>query len=172
MKKSLAILMVVALTILMAGCKISAPAPGGQATPTPQATDPSQATNGEDLNNGFTPLPEEWLRYPGAKTLDSMPYDYEIDFRNMKVTSRSWSLLAPDDVPPGREGWLKVLEYYDSQAALRNDFEQKEDSQGTYVWGAYELFVDGDTDIDDDDRFNIWLRLEKIEPIDPDKPVT
>jgi hypothetical protein len=90
----------------------------------------------------------------------------------MKVTQTGWVLLAPENVPPGREGWLAVLEYYDSQAALRNDFEKYQDTQDTYVWGAYRIYVDGDTDQDDLDRFNIFLRFEHIEPIDPDKPVT
>jgi len=116
------------------------------------------------------PIPESWLQYPDSEILYYMPNAYEIDFRNMKVTAQSWSLLAPADVPSGREGWLKVVEYYDGLAEKRDDFS-KGDSEGFYKWGEYEVRLDGDTSQDDDNRFEIWFGIELIEPIDPSEPI-
>lgn len=126
--------------------------------------------SGGDFSPNVQQLPESWLHYPGSTPLNHMSNAYEIDFRNMKVTSNGWILLSPQDVPPGREGWLKVVDYYDSLTEQHDSFS-KHDSQGTYKWGDYNVIIDGDTNPDDDTRFDIWLRLELIEPIDPDMPI-
>ena len=116
------------------------------------------------------PIPESWLQYPGSQVLYYMPNEYEIDFRNMKVTAQSWALLAPEDVPAGQQGWLKVVEYYDGLTQTRDDFS-KSDSVGLYKWGDYEVRLDGDTSQDDENRFEIWFGIELIEPIDPSEPI-
>jgi hypothetical protein len=154
------LLLAVSLVLVLAACGQAAPQPAGE-------TDP-----GEQHYPTVQPLPEEWLNYPGARPVDYLASSYEVDWRNAKVYTQGWILLAPEDVHPDQQPWQKILQYYDALAAERDDFEKDERAGGgNYLWGRYKIMLDGDTDPEDSSRYNIWFSMSYEEPIDPDQPV-
>ena len=124
----------------------------------------------QDYTVNVMPVPESWLKYPGAERLSYMSHEYEIDYQSINVRTDSWVLLAPPDVPPDYEGWQIVIAYYDSLAERRDDFVKDPYSEGIYIWGEYTVYVDGNTSQNDESRFEIWLKLEHFEPIDASLP--
>jgi len=150
MKKPIIMILLLVFFVFLAGCTSKQPSD----------------QDSQDIKDA-EPLPADWLAYPESETLYHMPHAYEMDYQNLKIESESWTLLAPEDVEPGYEGWIKITEYYDDLALKRDDFDKDEFAEGFYMWDECLVQIDGYTSSEDETRFEIWLRIEHVDTIDP-----